>query len=436
MIKLKEYSKKPISFIALNIAIFICIIVPKDLFYIRLGMLLIFIIAIFWDYYKKNISFNKIKISLINFLLLIFFISTIPSFFTTESLFFTTYTFFKFMSFALIFIILLKIDFNESDFKLILQTFIFSIIITFTYGLLTYLFDFNLNTVSNHKYGGIKGRVFSSFFNPIYFGAFINIIFPYLIFINIKTKEKLLKYISYILIAASFPLMMLTYSRSSFLVFITLVLLILLLNFKKFLKQKFIILIVVIASIILSFTLVDLPEFIGSSIRNLPEMLSLVNKNKPEIDDASIEHRIEFNTIGLQIARDNPLTGIGFGSYINYMRSEKFDRTYPKYDGSKTHPHSSVVLLASETGFISLSVLATIFIYLGLIILYLLLQDIKKKKNRDLTIATLLSFSSLMIITIVSENIIYDSQLFTITLMLIGISINYYFKYSINKKTI
>jgi hypothetical protein len=45
-------------------------------------------------------------------------------------------------------------------------------------------------------------------------------------------------------------------------------------------------------------------------------------------EDASIEHRKEFSIIATRIANNNPLTGVGFGTYINYMDSKDFSKKY------------------------------------------------------------------------------------------------------------
>ena len=82
-----------------------------------------------------------------------------------------------------------------------------------------------------------------------------------------------------------------------------------------------------------------------------------------KFNDYSLHHRAAFAEIANKIANSNRYTGVGFGSYIDYMNSEEFDSLYPEYNLRKVHPHSSLILMYAETGIISI-IIFSIFIFL------------------------------------------------------------------------
>ena len=141
--------------------------------------------------------------------------------------------------------------------------------------------------------------------------------------------------------------------------------------------------------------------------------------------DYSIYHRKEFLKITYEIIKDNPFAGVGFGTYIDYMNSNDFTINYPDYKFSKTHPHAGFTLLTAETGIFAVA----FFILFIIIIAFYYLKDFifyfkaKSDKQSPILVALLIS-SGFLVINTISENLIYDTQIFLIFLAIISIFYN------------
>ena len=146
------------------------------------------------------------------------------------------------------------------------------------------------------------------------------------------------------------------------------------------------------------------------------------------LEDDSLQHRKEFNRLANKIAKDNILTGVGFGSYMDYLKTDEFKQNYPEFQLSKTHPHSSLVLLFAETGIIS----TILYIFFGITVFVKIISNIKENYRLDeekytisaITLATTIGFS---FVCLLAENAIYDTQIYPIFLIILAISMNYCF---------
>lgn len=135
----------------------------------------------------------------------------------------------------------------------------------------------------------------------------------------------------------------------------------------------------------------------------------------------SLLHREQFADIAKRIGDDHIFTGVGLGTYIDYMNSEDFDTLYPDYIGSKTHPHSTVVLLYAECGIISVFPFFMFLVFIPVFLFIKLLKNIKYRNN-DNFIVYLCSFVisiGFIFINIIAENAIYDTQIFPLFIIIV-----------------
>lgn len=82
-------------------------------------------------------------------------------------------------------------------------------------------------------------------------------------------------------------------------------------------------------------------------------------------NEASVESRLHFWRVAIDMLQDNPLLGVGFGNYLN--RFDDYDTTQGLY-GSNRAAHSTPLLVAAELGFAGIVVsLVIIFSTLALL---------------------------------------------------------------------
>lgn len=431
--------KKDLTFIFLNIYIFLMIVLPKD-FNSLLGVIPIrtcltyMLFGIFMlEKYVKKINFKKTDIKLFTIFYILFLLSTIPSIIVSKNIITSIYTLIKFISYYLLIFVLIKYPFKKDNFKTIIKNIIIASSLVTIYGIIQYIFEFDLNLNGVEKYPGIKGRIPSTFFNPIYYGVFVNIIFIYIItFIKNNLFNKKLLYILSILLYSA---LVLTFTRSAILVFFGILFLTFLFNYKLILNKITISLLVIFIALTL---LIPGAKYVSlNSFANGFDMLfgsnfmtNLLFKNDSDKtavkEDASIEHRKEFSIIATRIANNNPLTGVGFGTYINYMDSKDFSKKYSDYKLSHTHPHAGFILLLAETGYIA----TLLFIFSYSILIYQFIKDfINRFKRKDfdycISVNLITCLIGFIITCIMAENLFYDTQIFSIFLFVIILTFNY-----------
>lgn len=151
----------------------------------------------------------------------------------------------------------------------------------------------------------------------------------------------------------------------------------------------------------------------------------LVQVVSPSIDFSAL-HRKEFSIIANRIAQDHLFTGVGFGAYIDFMNSDTFTQLYPDYMFPRTHPHSALVLLFAETGIISVILMVLILLMLlirgGVYLLRFYASNVKSLYISRYIPAILVGF---LLVNVFAENAIYDTQVFPLFLLVIGLSFSY-----------
>jgi len=480
MNKIKEmFNKNNFCFSSMIIYIILIILIPKGLSTVfsivpvRLLLSCILIGIYVLDKYIFKNKYNKMNKMLL-MLFSIFLLSTIPSFFVTKNLIVTIYTFIKFATTIIILNIFFTKDFSSKQYQIIVKSILLSFGFVIMYALIQYLFGFGLQTVGIEKYVPAKGRVVSTFFNTIYFGLFINLITAfliYLIYVNNSIKRKI---ILSVLLILGFTALLLTFSRSSFLVFGGILFLLLILNYKMiFNKYVFSSLII---CLVLLFTIPGASKLFTSSVDDafsmfsettilkqflpsfdLDEVTDKESSNKPStkpitkpstkpehdkkeekedilFDDYSLEHRKDFAVISNRIANKHILTGVGFGAYLDYMNSADFAKEFSDYTGSKTHPHSAFVLTYAELGIIALVFFSIYFMYLVCLAIKEIIRNFKSG-NYPCAVALFVTITGFLLVNIISENAIYDSQIYTIFIIIIGLGFNYLNNYKVDRRS-
>lgn len=445
---------KSLTFIYMNMLIFLLILTPKSftllfdiipirLFYISV-LIGFFLIEVF---ITKTLKLNNLKAK--NFVIIysLFLISTIPSLFLTKNILLSIYALVKFVMFGMVLFIFAKIKLEKRDYKTIAISFVIAAIIVMIGGIIQYVFSINLNYLGIEKYLGMKGRIYFTFFNPIYYGIFINCIFAYILYLFkqriIKTKI-MIPFITLLYLA-----LVLTFTRSALLVFWGIIAICLILN-PKFILNKIYISILLLC-IIFNLTIPGAKYVATSAVEygiqlagseQFREYFSInfgskANPNFEEIqlNDSSLESRKNFIGLAKIIARDHPLTGVGFGAYTDYLFSSEFAEKYSKYNEYRVHPHSGFILMVAEVGYLS----SLLFIITLSIIFYKLLSftytAYKSKSNiYQLCIVSIATFMGFIVTSYIAESSFYDTQVFPIFLSIIGLTINYLTKINNFKK--
>lgn len=429
----------------LNIFIFLMIVIPKSwgnilgIIPLRLILSCLFVGYNLIDIIK-NKRFNVFGKKYI-VLYVLFLLFTIPSFFVTKSLITSSYTFIKFFIAFLIFIIMLNMDLKKEELKSIGKSFILALSIVLIYGLIQYLFDVNLFKIGASKYPGAKGRIQSTFFNTIYYSIFLNMVITLLTYFIRKEKDIKIKIFYAVLLVLSFVSLLLTFTRSAIMIFVGCLIINILLNSKTIFNRwclpiyifmiSFSLLIPGVKTLYIStyddITLLVSDNLVGKFLPNIDK----TNKHEIENDtseivhyteDASLNSRIEFSKIGNRLAKDHIKTGIGFGAYNNYVYSNEYIENYPQYANYKTFPHSSLVLLYAE---VSIGALISFCLFAISIIIDFCINWFKNYKNnknlKELSGLALTIIAGFIVVNIVAENAIYDSQIFPIFLIIIGL---------------
>lgn len=430
----------------LNIFIFLMIVIPKSwgeifgIIPLRLLLSCVFVGINLFDIIK-NKRFNILGKKYI-VLYGLFLLFTIPSFFVTKSLLTSCYTFIKFLMALFIFIIVLNMNLKKEDLKSIGKAFIAALSIVLIYGLIQYLFDINLFKVGVYKYPGAKGRISSTFFNTIYYSIFLNMVITLLTYFIRKEKNIKPKIFLCVLLVLTYLSLVLTFTRSAIMIFVGCLIVNIILNSKTIFNKVCLSLYIFMISF--SLLIPGVKTLYTSTYEDISMLVNdnLVSKFLPNIDknnnheldekdtseilhyteDASLNSRIEFSKIGNRLAKDHIKTGIGFGAYNYYVYSDEYIKNYPEYANYKTFPHSSLVLLYAEVSIVSLIFFCLFAIS---IIIDLCINWFKNYKNnklmKELCGVALTIIAGFIVVNIVAENAIYDSQIFPIFLIIIGL---------------
>lgn len=458
---LKSYS---MTYIFINIYIFLLIFMPKNYsnvfgLPIRLILTTILIFIIIIDIKRKKITIRKKKDYMLYILMILFIVAVIPSIFVSKNTITSLYTLIKFISCFSVLVIFSKVTFSKREYIILGRNLIvFTAILCIT-GILFYIFGINImiKDAGIEYYVGAKGRLNVTFFNTIYYGIFLNLVFPFVFYLMCIVKSKFRKIILALICSAIYINLVFTFTRSSILIFLTCFLMLVVVFNKKILNIGFYLLIVIVvtssllipgakpliskafsdAQILSTKIFVFLPGINGNSNsiedcdNNQKKVIRKLSKKECYLDDKdfvdlSLQHRESFANISKQIAKENILTGVGIGAYIDYMNSEEFDIKYPTFNLRKTHPHSTLLLIFAESGVFGLMFLVLI---LGYLVLKFVLNFIRNFTcNKLIASVSGMAFVTMMgyaAVNIISENAFYDTQVNFLFMLFVSLILSY-----------
>lgn len=460
-----------LTFLFLNIYIVIMIFLPKtysNIFGlpIRLILTFLFIGVAIYEIKKKKIELNNRSNKFLYIIFILFLLSTIPSIFVSKTVITSLYTIVKFFSSFILFILLYKIKFTKEEYVILLKNLIISSFIICIVGIIQYVFGLDLMVKNSgiDYYPGAKGRLATTFFNTIYYGIFINLVFAIVFYLLNNTKKIKTVIFLIVLCGLLYLNLIFTFTRSAIIIFFAIFLMLIVLLNKKIFNLKT--LIVVITILTISFYVPGAQPLIKktgedtyamvSKFTNLLNFLPSINSNSSDKDtddskeeeyldydsdsdyiDYSLQHRESFARIAKQIANDNLYTGVGFGAYIEYMESEDFSLKYPEYVLPKTHPHSSLILIFAETGIFGMLFLIISLISIALMSFVLIIRNFKKNKliYQISSVAFAIS-AGFLVVNFMSENAIYDTQISYLFMSVYGLLLSFCYVQEEEKKVL
>lgn len=432
------------SFWYLNFLIIALILLPKNNFIfnelpIRLGLITIFMISVIIEKYKNILTFKNTNMKLLVILYSLFILSTIPSLFVTKEVITSIYTIVKFISVFVLFYLIAKINYTKEEKKYLVLSFLIASTIVFFCSTISYILDIGLFKKNLLTYPGMKGRVEFTFFNPCYLGAFICLSFPIFLYKFLEKKNLKENILYSIILGLLFLALLFTFTRSAILVLFGLVCMCLVLFRKKIYKLKMLILVVIIIG--LSLLIPGVKSFYYKSFEDGIKVVSKLSSFLPgfideedekseyldyddnsEFSDYSLQHRESYVRMAKTIGKNNILTGVGFGTYLDYINSDEFNEKYPNYiDELRTPPHSAFVLLYAETGIISLILFSLFNMVIVIQFVIILFKNFKKTDELYyFSSLGLLTIAGFFVINLIAENAFYDTQLAPIFFIMIG----------------
>lgn len=460
--------------IILNLLTLFLILLPKDIstfsfIPLRLGAILSVFIIFIIMVLRNKIHLNNNNTRMLSILYIVFILATIPSFIYSYSVVTSLYTLLKFVSYYLLFYIYYKTDFSHEEYRSFLYVFIAGTTIVVLIAFIKYILNIDLLSAGVDKYPGALGRTNSTFFNTIYHGLYINLVFIIIFSLAIYClKKKMLAKGAFLAILAviSFASLIMTFTRSAMMIFGGIALLAGILLFKEVINKfscSIIALLIVTLFIIpgsQSLVTTSFNDSVGTVILKINSLaVDLFNKNNQPPDnttipaktndplstdetaptpttndttpttdvteDPSIITRNKYADIAMYIAKDNMFTGIGFGAYKYYLLSSEFSENYPNYTGPKDFPHRGILLMFAEVGIIA----SLLFFSWVLIIIFKIISNIYGyRKIRLIYIINVLMFCifiGFFVVNLISENPTYDSQVFPLFLIIIALGLNY-----------
>ena len=300
-----------------------------------------------------------------------------------------------FVSFGLVFVMINSIDRLE-DFNIIVTMIVFSATIVALIGLYQYIVGVPVDAgwvdVSNNP--DIKARVYSVFDNPNILAEYLVMTIPLSISLFWYTK-KIVKKVLFLATSAILTLsLVLTLSRGGWIGFAVSALIFILLVEKRFLLS---IIPIGIGGLL----------FLPKSI--LSRILSIGN-----LGDSSNSYRITMWKIALNIIKDNPLAGVGFGHKPFQQTFETYISDMPTY-----HAHNTYIELAAELGIPGLIA----FLFLMFIIFKYGIQKLINQENRYIKIMAAGLFAGLggLLAHGAVENVIYLTRIILYFWIMIGL---------------
>ncbi len=370
---------------------------------------------------------NKILAILFSLFILLSSLSLI----VTTSKMTTIYTILKFLFYGLTFYAIYTSDFSKEQYKKLFKIFLIASSLLMLYGIITYIFNFNLNYNGIYKYHGAKGRIYTTFNNPIYYGMFCIIFFITLLYILLEKNNMNKRWFVFPMLFLTTINIYLTFTRSTYMLAYVSIFFILLFNINK-IKKLYKIFLMIIIFFIISFLLVPgsfavtesaIIQLVPSKILKIFHVEKVndneyevkidedndyvyIGTNNNEIVDGSMLTRSEFKKLAKRVIKDNRYLGVGLGAYKNYLEVEKNHQKY--ISGKFGYPHNNYLHILVETGIFTFIIFLLILIYVVLVYCY---QYLKTRKKGYLYL--LVSWICVILLCFY-ESLFYDSQIIPI----------------------
>ena len=267
-------------------------------------------------------------------------------------------------------------------------------------GIVEFAFSGSSNKWLDASFHGIiKTRVVSLFENPNILSVFLVMVFPFLLALLTRAKERNEKLLSHVLVVAFVACIVFTWSRAAWIALIAGILLFALMYSRKSFR--------IFGLLILSIPII--PILIPSSV--LERFMSISN-----FADSSIAYRIYTWKGTMGAIKDYWLCGIGYGD-------EAFRAIYPSYSYSgieaTPHSHSLILQIVLGMGVIGFTVLC-IALFLAFQKKLEYIKDNPQNKNTVYVIASVVSIVSALIMG-VFDYIWYNQRIFYLFWIILAI---------------
>ena len=326
-------------------------------------------------------------------------------------------------------IFLPRIEFENYQIKKIKKHIFISFFIVLLYGIIEYIFNFNLDINSNEKYPGINGRVYSTFYIATLLDKYICIIFAFICYELTKPKNEKNIFLI-LLVILSGICVVLTFSRTGLLLYLGILFLFTLYQLiRKKIKFLFLALIVIIIMFFIPGARYSFQSGLNQfySLVNLPSLyqINIIEKDNDIKDDklsaendASMDDRNYYKNVGKELMKEYPINGIGIGNYsyiYNNQNAEDYLSNPSIITKPYMYPHSSFIQLGAEIGIIGM-----IMFYL---FVYSIVFNIDFKTNKKRFIVLNFIYFVMLAISYV-EGIVYSKQFFYIFIIVFSLYCN------------
>lgn len=347
-------------------------------FILGAALIVVGFMCIIQMFIKKEKVFMPLKDGRIKFLSVFIII------FTLISIFSVTYAankgavvseVLRFLEYVFIFYSIIILS-DEVTIDRALKIFYFTMILACIFGVAQYIFNW-----SNYISGGFggRGRIYSTFVNPNYWGAAVNIVIFYPL-INLLEKKSINKNFDIAIFILFFFNLFFTSTRGSWLGFALGILILSLIKYRK---------------LIYYFVGIIAAMFIIPMIRN--RFFEMLN----------IQERFKLWETGLRMFKDHFWKGVGNGNYITEYNSYVIKHPELYLGRKKFSGHNSFIKMFAELGIFG--GISFIFVYLGLfnLVIKVYKSSIKYKTHA----LTFLVFGATYLFQNLSNNLFFIPQL-------------------------
>lgn len=427
---------------------------------IEIIMIPLVTLAFVYDFWKKRIELNDVRIGPMALAFLLFSVIALISIVQAVNITSAVMELLRFLSYVVLFLIVIKVRFTKEEYYQFAKSFGLAVVIVGVYGILQYVFNFSLNKAGLYALSEAKGRVDSTLINPNYYSSFLNFVIPTLVLLAVvyfkNWKIQLLTFALYGIYVAN---LILTYTRAAWVTMACAFLLMVILIPKEFFKNviKPHILVAFATLFVIVFNMPDFQQRTNSALYALEKLVFPNQKahvshgehgddedgtedigeedmeEEEKKEDATTNRAVVSRTTlwktGWVMLKDNPLTGVGMGNYLDNYK--EYVTKYPELDiGHDAYSvHNSYLKVGAETGFPGL--ISFLLIYV-IYFLYIIKAYLKQNLLGKVLAIGLFVGSVTFMVQNLSNNLMFIPQLNTIFWLVSGLVLAFLYE---NKKT-